>query len=90
MSFARLRAIENRRSVARSANTGISCFINQKGDIIKTSSWWKEDSLKATLKRNSKQTFYTQYGDWMGKSFVMVSLILFLFAIYKRIFAKSN
>jgi apolipoprotein N-acyltransferase len=90
MSFARLRAIENRRAVARSANTGISCFINQKGDVIKASSWWKEDSLKATLKRNSTQTFYTRHGDLMGKSFVLVSLILFLFAVYKRIFSRAN
>jgi apolipoprotein N-acyltransferase len=32
-SFARLRAIETRRSVARSANTGASGFINQRGDV---------------------------------------------------------
>src|SRR5207247_2436074 len=32
-NYARLAAIEFRRDIARSANTGISCFINQKGDI---------------------------------------------------------
>ncbi|HEY0054822.1 MAG TPA: apolipoprotein N-acyltransferase, partial [Pedobacter sp.] len=38
--YAKLRAIETRRWVARSANTGISAFINQRGDITQQSGWW--------------------------------------------------
>ena len=41
-SFARLRAIETRRSIARAANTGISCFINQRGDVVQPTSWWEK------------------------------------------------
>src|SRR5699024_3923582 len=39
LQYAKLRAIETRRWVARSANTGISAFINQKGDIVEKTSW---------------------------------------------------
>ncbi len=34
LDYAKLRAIETRRWVCRSANTGISAFINQRGDIV--------------------------------------------------------
>jgi apolipoprotein N-acyltransferase len=74
-SFASLRAIETRRSVARSANTGISSFVNQRGDVLQVSKWWQEAGLVSTLNRNTKQTLYTSYGD-----------ILYRFCSYLAIF----
>jgi apolipoprotein N-acyltransferase len=85
MSFARLRAIENRRSVARSANTGISCFINQKGDVLESSSWWKEGSLRANLQRNKQLTIYAKIGDILGKAACVIALILWMTAMYKKV-----
>ncbi|MCO4293531.1 apolipoprotein N-acyltransferase [Solitalea sp. MAHUQ-68] len=63
LQYAKLRAIETRRSIARSANTGISAFINQRGDIIKQTSWWTQTAIKADLNLNTKLTFYSKYGD---------------------------
>lgn len=83
-SFASLRAIENRRSIARSANTGTSCFVNQRGDILKATEWWKKDVIKATLNLNSEQTFFTTYGNVMGRSFAFVAALLILFTFVKR------
>lgn len=88
MSFARLRAIENRRSVARSANTGISCFINQRGDVLKHSKWWEPIALKETINLNNEITFYTKYGDVLGRSFAFVSVLLFLLMLV-RAFKKK-
>jgi apolipoprotein N-acyltransferase len=84
MSFARLRAIENRRSVARSANTGTSGFINQRGDIIEESAWWKPIALSASLNKNRELTVYSQYGDYIGRSFAFVSALLILLTFVKR------
>ncbi|MFP4060689.1 MAG: apolipoprotein N-acyltransferase [Bacteroidales bacterium] len=56
-ALSRLRAIETRRSIARSANTGISCFINQRGDIYHPTSWWVPASIKHTLNANDVTTF---------------------------------
>ncbi|MFA7273119.1 MAG: apolipoprotein N-acyltransferase [Crocinitomicaceae bacterium] len=84
MSFARLRAVENRRSVARSANTGTSGFINQRGDVLQASSWWKPEVLRASINKNKKLTVYSQYGDMLGRSFAFVSVLILLMTFVKR------
>lgn len=61
--YAKLRAIETRRWVVRSANTGISGFIDQRGDVVKQSGWWKRDALKMDVNLNDQLTFYTKSGD---------------------------
>lgn len=82
LSFARLRAIETRRSIARSANTGISAFINQRGDIIQQTNWWERTALRGTLNLNNQLTFYVRYGDYIARisSFLAVLLLLLLLA----------
>jgi apolipoprotein N-acyltransferase len=66
MLYAKLRAIETRRWVARSANTGISGFINQSGDIVKQSGWWVTAALKQDINLNEKLTFYVLFGDYIA------------------------
>ena len=81
--YARLRAIEFRKSVARSANTGISCFINQRGDVLKQTRWWKDDSISETLYLNKKVTFYAHYGDYIGFISTFFSALLLLLLIFR-------
>lgn len=83
-SFARLRAIETRRSIARAANTGISCFINQRGDVSDETDWWTETAIKGSINTNDKITVYVQYGDYIARISLFVSGLLLLFLISKR------
>ncbi len=76
--YARLRAIETRRYVARSANTGISGFIDPKGNVISKSEWWQEAVLKETVILNTDETFYVMYGDFLGKTGLMLSVLYLL------------
>lgn len=84
LSFASLRAIENRKYVARSANTGTSAIIDLKGQILHTTKWWVPDSFNATIYLNQHETFYMKHGDAIGRSFTFISLLLLLFAFVKK------
>jgi apolipoprotein N-acyltransferase len=92
LTYGRLRAIETRRSIARSGNTGISCFINQRGDIIQPTEWWVSDAIKGSINSNLKETFYVQNGDVISRiSFYVSGLILMLLiamSIYNRFLRK--
>ena len=79
LSFASLRAIETRRDIARSANTGISAFVNQKGDITQQSLYGEKIALKGTVQLNKKLSFYVQHGDYIAKFAIGVGLILLTF-----------
>ncbi len=83
-SFSRLRAIENRRDVARSANTGISGFIDQKGDVIKSTAWWTIDVMKHNVRLNTETTIYMRLGDALGKIASIMTLLLLGYAIYRK------
>lgn len=85
MAMARLRAVENRKSVARSANTGTSSFINQRGDVLQQTGWWTKASIKENLKRNSTKTFYVKWGDIFGRTFSFVAALMVFLTIAKRI-----
>ena len=82
--YSRLRAIETRRSVARSANTGISCFVNQRGDVLKSTEWWVPTSINGTLNTNDTLTFYANYGDYIGRVAAAFSILLLIWTFVKR------
>ena len=81
--MSKLRAIENRRSVARSANTGVSGFINQRGDVVEQSNYWEPTALRNTLNVNDEMTFYSRHGDYIYRvaSFIAVLVLCFTFVI---------
>ena len=65
-TYSVLRAIEMRKSIARSANTGISGFILPDGEVIQRTPYWEKAAIQETLPLNSEVTFYARYGDYLG------------------------
>ncbi len=87
-SFARLRAIETRRWVLRSANTGTSGSIDPSGKIIKKTAYWTKAAFSQTVQLRSDKTFYSKYGDWPAG--LSLSWILYVFSIFLMDKARKN
>ena len=94
LSYTRLRAIETRRSVARSANTGISAFINGRGDILKALPYRDFNTLRCTIALNEEVTFYVRMGDYIARIAGFLAFFIFLYTIAKKrgeiTFQKTN
>ena len=78
--FASLRAIELRREVVRSANTGTSCFVNMRGDIEQPTMYGKDAVISQRIALSNDLTFYARYGDLLG--WLAVGSALSLLAIW--------
>lgn len=76
LQYARLRAIENRRWVARSANTGISAVIDEKGAILETRGWNIPASFKFSIPTTDTLTFYSRFGDYLYKGFSFLAILI--------------
>ena len=88
--YGALRAIETRRSIARSANTGVSCFINQRGEILQPTDFWEQDVIKGIIKSNDALTFYTRYGDYIARTASWLSVFVLLAGFVKGKLLKKK
>jgi apolipoprotein N-acyltransferase len=84
LSFASLRAIENRRSIVRSANTGISCFVDERGVISQKTKYGVQAVISSKITINDKITFYTKYGDVIGRVMLLLAIISLLLAFISK------
>lgn len=87
LNFARLRAVETRRSIGRSANTGVSAMINQRGEITDSLGWDKCGVISGTLNANDYQTFYVRAGDYIVRLCMYILALALLYRIalaYRR------
>ena len=78
LSYSSLRAIETRRDIVRSANTGISAIIDQRGDIVSHTGWWQPEVLSGQAHLSDRVTFFVRHGDMTGRICVFVAAMLLL------------
>ena len=87
--YARLRAIEQRKSIIRSANTGISSIISPNGEIKAKTNWDEEIAINTIISVNETITFYNKFGDYIGRIFSFVAVLLLFSVIVKNNIKKT-
>ncbi len=89
LSYARLRSIETRKNIVRSANTGISAVINYRGEILKTIGYEQEGLINKNVGMNDKITFYTKYGDYIFRLCLFFIIIISAFYLANLLKVKK-
>jgi apolipoprotein N-acyltransferase len=82
--YAKIRSIETRKPLIRSANTGISAVIDKNGNIQQRTQFNERTAFKCTVWPNNTITFYTRYGNLLGLISVAISIALFVGLLIKR------
>lgn len=88
LAYARLRAIETRKEIARCANTGISCFITPLGAIEQATPYWEEALISKNMKPNDTTTAFVRFGDLLSYASSLLGILLLIWSLVLR-FKKS-
>lgn len=81
--FSQFRALENRRYLARSTNTGLTAVINPRGEVISTIAPFRRSYLLQNLKIDRASSYYTRNGDFWVWVVIGITTVLFLYTTIK-------
>ena len=97
------RAVENRLSIIRSVNTGISCLVDSLGRIrngyIEAAPGFPAKALERKgiagwfmdkMPIDKRRTFFNKYGQWLDISCAVILAILIITAASQRLFFTKN
>lgn len=83
-AYARLRSIEFRRWVVRSANNGISGIIAADGTVKKRTEYWTRTAFRYDVPILTDLTFYARFGDWLPMGLLIIAFGGSVFFIINR------
>jgi apolipoprotein N-acyltransferase len=83
-SMAVFRAVENKRALVRSANTGISGFIDPVGRVGGATPLFVDAAAAQSVPVLTEKTVYTRTGDWFAASCLGMTIIITLWLFFRR------
>ncbi|MDR3248321.1 MAG: apolipoprotein N-acyltransferase [Treponema sp.] len=88
LSMAVFRAVENRRSMARSTASGQTCGIDPNGRVLAMAEPFTETFLTVELPVITQESLYTRWGDILGKIFALLGIVVLLFGVLRNILGR--
>jgi len=82
LEIAQNRALEHKKAILRSTNSGISAFISNNGKILEKQGYFEDKILKTEVNLYEGKTFYAKYGNLL--LYLILSVILIIILILKR------
>ncbi|MEN3044554.1 MAG: apolipoprotein N-acyltransferase [Candidatus Hydrothermales bacterium] len=80
------RAVETRRYIVRSARSGISCIVDEKGKVLKEIPLFKRGVLVSDVKIFDYKTFYTRYGNLIDILYFLIFIFLIILMKFQKFF----
>lgn len=74
--FSQMRALETRRWMLRSTNTGVTAAINEKGEIVKMLPQFVRGTLEIEVQPRSGTTPYVRWKDWLILGLLLLALVI--------------
>jgi len=89
-SMAVFRAVENRRSLVRSANTGISGFVDPAGRVVTATGLFEEAAITRPMPMMHAKSLYTRYGDFFAVACLVLSAVALLLGMVRAGFGPAR
>ena len=90
LAYARLRAIETRREIARAANSGISAHIDARGEILSQTLYGQKTALTANIKLYQGESIYVRIGDVFFEVSILIFGVLLVFKFFRLMVDKNH
>jgi len=83
LEIAQNRALEHKKTLLRSTNSGISAFISRNGEIIEKQGYFEDKLLKKEINLYTGETFYAKYGN-LPLFIILGTIFIYLFNLRRK------
>ena len=83
LEIAQNRALEHKKALLRSTNSGISAFISRNGEIIEKQGYFEDKLLKKEINLYAGETFYAKYGN-LPLFIILSAIFIFLLNLRRK------